>query len=95
MATDYISREAAIACFHDWIDRYGHEHTADEIVEYQRIEKLPVADVVEVVRCRDCIYFIAHTKDCGLYAWGGSNGLEYPEPDDFCSRGERRPDDGN
>lgn len=43
--TDYISREAALACFSDWIDRYGHEHTADEMVEFQRIEELPAADV--------------------------------------------------
>ena len=48
--TDYISREAALACFSDWIDRYGHEHTADEMTEYQKIEELPAADVREVVR---------------------------------------------
>lgn len=42
--TDYISREAALSCFHDWIDRYGHEHSADEMTEYQRIEDLPAAD---------------------------------------------------
>ena len=48
--TDYISREAALACFSDWIDRYGHEHTADEMVEYQRIEELPAADVRPMVR---------------------------------------------
>lgn len=54
MATDYISREAALACFSDWIDRYGHEHSADEMIEYQRIEDLPAADVVEVVRCGEC-----------------------------------------
>ena len=49
-ATDYISREAALSCFHDWIDRYGHEHTADEMAEYKRIEDLPAADVRPVVR---------------------------------------------
>lgn len=91
MATDYISREAALACFSDWIDRYGHEHSADEMIEYQRIEDLPAADVVEVVRCGDCVHYLADRQDCGLYAWGKSNGLENPAPDDFCSRGERRP----
>jgi len=48
--TDYITKESALSCFHDWIDRYGHEHTADEMVEYQRIENLPVTDVRPVVR---------------------------------------------
>ena len=47
---EYISKEAALACFSDWIDRYGHEHTADEMVEYQKIEDLPAADVRPVVR---------------------------------------------
>ena len=44
--TEYISKDSALACFGDWIDRYGHEHTADEMVEYQKIEELPAADVV-------------------------------------------------
>lgn len=48
--TDYITKESALSCFHDWIDRYGHEHSADEMTEYQRIEDLPVADVRPVVR---------------------------------------------
>ena len=46
--TEYISKDSVLACFSDWIDRYGHEHTADEMVEYQRIEDLPAADVVEI-----------------------------------------------
>lgn len=71
---DYISREAALACFHDWIDRYGHEHTADEMVEYQKIEELPAADVVEVVRCKDCIH-APLPGDCG----GGN--MEWPKID--------------
>ena len=49
---EYISKEAALACFSDWIDRYGHEHTAEEMVEYQRIEDLPAADVRPVVKAR-------------------------------------------
>lgn len=50
--TDYISRDAALSCFHDWIDRYGHEHSADEMTEYQRIEELPAADVRPVVKAQ-------------------------------------------
>lgn len=57
--TDYISREAALSCFHDWIDRYGHEHSADEMTEYQMIEDLPVADVRPVVRG----HWIEHISD--------------------------------
>ena len=49
--SDLISKEDALNCFHDWIDRYGYEHTADEDTVYQRIEAL------DAVRCydEDCI----------------------------------------
>lgn len=46
-----VSKEAVLNCFHDWIDRYGYEHTADEDLVYQRIEALDA-----VRRCdEDCI----------------------------------------
>lgn len=48
--TDYIEKQAALNCFNDWIDQYGDVHTADEMVEYQRIEALPAAPVREVRR---------------------------------------------
>jgi hypothetical protein len=63
--TEYISKEAALACFTDWIDRYGHEHTADEIVEYQRIEDLPEEDVRPVVRGK---WIDGKCDQCGEHA---------------------------
>lgn len=42
-----IYRETALAVFHDWIDKHGDVHTVDEIPEYEAIENLPAADVVE------------------------------------------------
>ena len=49
--SELILKEDALNCFHDWIDRYGYEHTADEDTVYQRIEAL------DTVRCcdEDCI----------------------------------------
>lgn len=38
---DPIDRQAALDCFHDWIDRYGDVHTPDEMAEYRTIEALP------------------------------------------------------
>ena len=45
------------------------------------------ADVVEVVRCKDCIYC-----DLDDRCEAPENGLirEYVKPDDFCSYGERK-----
>ena len=39
------------------------------------------ADVVEVVRCKDCKYF-SEFQHCGV--------LGFCEPNEYCSRGERR-----
>lgn len=58
------------------------------------IEELPVADVVEVVRCNDCKYFYPWVNtpelgDCMIYVCD----LEGPctvKETDFCSDGERR-----
>ena len=41
--SELISKDAALDCFCDWIDRYGNEHTADEDATYQRIAELPAA----------------------------------------------------
>ncbi len=47
----------------------------------------PTADVVEVVRCRDCTY---HTR-VGKEEYRCTRGLPfYTRLDDFCSYGERR-----
>lgn len=40
---DLINRQAALDCFHDWIDKHGNVYCADESEEYQRIEALPSA----------------------------------------------------
>lgn len=53
----------------------------------QAFLELPTADVVQVVRCKDCA--VPHNQ------WTGCpklNGLVTP-PDFYCSRGERRKED--
>lgn len=65
--------------------------TGEEIMlaTMNQIEELPTADVVEVVRCKDCKFY----KD-----WGDCITCEYwttyedvsTEPNAFCSYGERR-----
>lgn len=56
------------------------------------VSKIPTADVVEVVRCKDCEYWQDNNdgyphKEC---RWGKD---ETPDAYDFCSYGERRTDD--
>ena len=51
------------------------------------------SDVVEVVRCKDCIHRDPEDKkcDCSFRAKGGIFPMD---DDDFCSYGERRKGDG-
>ena len=42
---ELIDRQAALDCFHDWIDKRGNVYCADESEEYQRIEALPSAEL--------------------------------------------------
>lgn len=90
--TEYITKEQAID--EVW-DAFTSRDDPDlgRVIE-ENIERLPAADVVEVVRCKDCRYF---TPQAG---WGGGqcsyleDKFELPEvlvfDDDSCSDGERK-----
>lgn len=56
------------------------------------MSKIPTADVVEVVRCKDC----RHGSKCtdGYYTCRVDHRLAHDE-DDFCSYGERKSDENN
>lgn len=51
------------------------------------LDKIPAADVVEVVRCRDCKYISVPTERGNFLC--GHKMLGLVRPDDFCSFGER------
>lgn len=63
------------------------------------IDNAPTVDAVEVVRCRECVYykdaefnvFTSHDKWCTYVM----NSSYYREPDEYCSKGERREDGNN
>ena len=86
--TEYIKREAAIeAAKHAW---------AKGIDPVQYMDIIPAADVVEVVRCRECV----HWKPIGSKAGNSFSDMEYIggceftkyccRESDFCSYGERK-----
>jgi hypothetical protein len=62
----------------------------------KEIRNFPVSDVVEVVRCKDCKYFVDEdeTDMLGLCTCKriaiAYNGELYPERNHYCSYGERR-----
>lgn len=53
------------------------------------IEQTPTADVVEVVRCKECKYHFPPPHQDGLYA-KCSNSCLHMKMTDFCSYGERK-----
>lgn len=54
------------------------------------IENAPTIDAVEVVRCKDCVYW-ENGKDYLPYCNCSDGGIDdYPQADDFCSYGIRK-----
>ena len=60
----------------------------DAITEFmEKVGNIQGADVVKVVRCKDCQWL--GIKDY-IYGYCRKNGLDgIVQPDDYCSRGER------
>ena len=92
--SDYIKREDAIASImaHDLVeDGDGSREWAEHL-----LESATIADVVEVVRCKDCKYLKPFTSQYGAGQYCecpcsfGGQGIK--KPDDYCSYGERRDD---
>ena len=86
--SEYIERKAVInkvneipAHFDNGDIRYGIQ------LAIQTIKDTPTADVVEVVRCKDCRHYVAEycTRDIK-----SRTNMFYMRADDFCSYGERK-----
>ena len=89
MSDKYILRSGAI----DAIKRNsGTLYTREAEFLLRRVilllKNAPAADVVPVVRCKDCAHFGKLLRNglhaCCLYV------MPYCRPDDFCSRGVRK-----
>ena len=88
---EYIERKSAFKA----LEIFGDKRTLDEV--YERIEKIPAADVVEVVRCERCKWQRKWLLDSGYYWYECTNGNEALGLDgEFCSDGaEMEGADGN
>ena len=58
-------------------------------VAIEKLRDMPTIDAVEVVRCKDCIFY---HKRLGIGFGKCSKTSIYPYAEDFCSYGERRTD---
>ncbi len=88
MTNDYISRQATMNAFAEYVKRPNNSDFAptprwNDAVEI--VENLPSADVVEVVRCKDCKWWRDTDHTCKEHSLVSPMGAE-----EFCSRGERK-----
>ena len=102
MMAEYIKRSDAMRICQQYSSHCFSTNDASGQDIADRIEndivKLPTADVVEVVRCRDCkrkfkplgesLFFKTEGHICSLFM------IEGLSDDDFCSSGERKDDGG-
>lgn len=87
----YIKREAAVKA----VEKYGltngvvwGRHTGLAICIASEIADIPAADVVPVVRCKDCKHLVAVNVNGKGISTCRVSGMEVA-PDEFCSRGEK------
>lgn len=88
--SDYISRQAAIIEMMD--NDVDHAQGIDGRETVQILSDIPAADVVPVVRCRNCAR-LNRNGYCTRFQnniSGIATSWFMPEDDDFCSYGERR-----
>lgn len=79
MRKEYIERD----CLIDMIAERNRNTCNGKMscIQMKRmVESIPAAEVVPVVRC----------KDCKFWDFGDCYRLELSRPDDFCSYGERK-----
>ena len=89
----YIEESKAYEVLSDY---YHHRTQCQHEALREAFNRVPTADVVPVVRCRDCVKFDARYGICNEDTWSsGSDGYApCVLPDDFCSYGERREECG-
>lgn len=88
---EYIEREAAIDAITDLAGRAPTRSAYDAIWKSARtLKKIPAADVVPVVRCKDCKYAYINSFSATSGVALCSSNAKVMQQDDFCSYGERK-----
>ena len=90
METDYIRRAAAIDFYCSECWGRGNCKIFGDCNDVKPLREIPAADVVEVVRCRDCKHFIPNSKIDSICSGFCRKANWSKKWNDFCSDGERR-----
>lgn len=79
---EYIDREKIFPNKVFYVNENNPNTSIDELIN--RIYSIPAADVIPVVRCKNCVY--ANDKGGTCHFGEGS----YVKPDHYCGYGEKR-----
>ena len=91
--SDLIDRQAAIDALCDNCETVDSSCAHYPCKRYLAIEQLPSADVVEVIRCKDCKWSDWYTScDGSKYCYCMETGNSGRTENDYCSYAERRTD---
>lgn len=80
---EYIKREATVKAANEWVSEACMAPVMRVSRLFDKLQKVPAADVAPVVRCKGC-------------KWAGGDFVCYRgvmvqhKPEDFCSYGERK-----
>lgn len=85
--SDLISRKAAIDAINNAFDRETLLRGFVRSIALRAIRDMPSAQP-EIIRCKDCMYWVAHDKWCVYMNHGFA-------PNMWCCHGERRTDEGD
>lgn len=81
----YISREAAYKTLTEY---YHHSSGVQYTVLREALNRVPTADVVEVVRCKDCGYYYKDSD--GYEMCDNTECYDHISADGFCAWAKRR-----
>ena len=90
---EFISRTEALKAANEWVNEACMAPVMRVSRLFDKLAKVPAADVAEVVRCASCNYVRptvnAHTgEQVGI--WCSLHDILNVGPDDYCSRGEKK-----
>lgn len=86
MVPKYITQEEVFQILTELNDPFQAKVRTTEVM--RRINAIHAADVVEVVRCRECKHLCVHSKALGVYQCAVHG--DYPSGEYFCADGERK-----
>ena len=89
--SDYIKREDAMTCEISVTALREDKNVIEQVVEgiMNHIKNVPSADVVEVVRCKDCKYHDANWSSC-THWYDDPFDQQNVKDTDYCSYGEKK-----